>query len=77
MMMILMSKRTKGENTMHNERQYHIHVMKRELDYLYEILDGSESKSEKLLVLKKALKLFKHIEEQQKTLAREAAAGLH
>lgn len=62
---------------MYNERQYHIDVMKRELDYLYEILDGSESKAEKILVQKKAVKLFKHIEEQKKLLAREAAAGLH
>jgi hypothetical protein len=55
---------------MEDKRRWHITVMQRELEYLYEILEGSESKSEKLMVQKRALQLYRHIENEQKMLAR-------
>ncbi len=42
-------------------RKRHVESMSRELEYLYELLDGSESKAEKLVVQKQAEKLYKHL----------------
>lgn len=50
-------------------RARYISVMEQELEYLYEILDGSESKAEKLLVQKQAERIYKQLMTEKEKVA--------
>lgn len=61
-----------NEKMLLGDRERHIAVMRMELDYLYEVLEGSESKAEKLVVQKQAMNLWKHLQKEIAVMRRVA-----